>query len=351
MGDEKAKTKRGLPDYYLVREAQRRLYFDGKYPSLSSYADRPAFRSVARDLVCHYFPYSVQKQLSVVPVLEELYCIWLALAPSSFKMLGYWRPGWRSSVFHSWIREHIFKFKRVHLGRVALDFESADLRAGAEDARVTDEKFLLKATEFLAQGVGDTARAKLVRMVFAPLAFRLQGQDALAAARANKAGLMWYEDEILFLSKKPFEFPGVEWTDLSRKSADILHWRISFRSGDVTSLVAPHAMKDIKKDIRNIFKSDAGPQSKLIAINQQTKKFYSFAKHSYAARQQGWELDTWLWKQVGRRVTATNPKLKRLYFNLKNQAWDLKFRRPARDTLILNEIEDDQWRQIWNPRR
>ena len=56
-------------------------------------------------------------------------------------------------------------------------------------------------------------------------------------------------------------------------------------------------------------------------------------------------------KNFGRRIASTNRKLKRLSFSLKNQAWDLKFRRPARDTLILNEIADDQWRQIWNPRR
>ncbi len=350
LNDETQK-KGGLPDHYLVRSAQRKLYLDGRYTDLMTYVNRPAFRNVAADLVSYFFPYSVKKELSIVATLKELYCFWFALAPSSFKLLGYWRPGWRSSVFNSWVREHIYKFKRVQLGRVPLDFSSADLRDGAKDALITDQKFLEAATEFMPQGVGETARAELVRIIFAPLAFRLQGQDALTAARCHKCGLMWYENEILFLSRKPFDFFRVAWTDLSKSSADVLHWRVSFRCGNVNILIAPHVMKAIKNDIRDILKGCATPQGKISLINKQTQKFYHLGKYSYAAKEQAWALDSWLWRKVGKRITATNPKLKNLYFNLKNAKWKYEFRRPARDTLLLSGISNDEWRQIWNPRR
>jgi len=351
MEDGKTTRKKGLPDYYLVTQAQRKLYLDGKYPDLMNYISRPAFRDIAYDLVSYYFPHSVAKRLSIVAELVDHYRFWLALAPSSFKLLGYWRPGWRASVFNSWTREHTYKYKRFHLGRVPLDFSFADLRDGAEDAMITDQIFLLRATDILPQAIGDTARAELVRMIFAPLAFRLDGKAALAEARAHKCGLLWYENEILFLSRKPFAYPGIIWTDLSQESADVLHWRISFQYGDLNARIAPRVIKEIKSEVRNIFDSDSTPEWKLARINKQTQKFYNLAKYSFNAMEQGSQLDSWLWKLVGKRIVSTNPKLKERYFNLKKQRWQAKFRKPARDTLLLNDMPYDQWRQIWNPRR
>jgi len=343
---------RGQPDVYLVRRAQTALAFKNEYQDLKSYYSRPAFERVSKLLAEHYWPESVKKKRAVVHWVEELYNIWLILYPIACRhLLGYWRPGWGSSVFLSWFRVHIHKYKRYFLGSIKLDYNAASIDEGFSDARILDDDFKEIATEYIDQCSGATARATMARMIYAPYVHWRKAKAAYATAKERKCGLMWYEDAILYLSTKPWDDPGISWTDLRKQSVNLLFWNFSVKDTLLDVSISKLHENAIKAEIAKILSSEASPNFKLHLINNSLIKYYHWGRYAIGARAQAIALDKWTWKRVGKKIVSTNPKLKDNYYNLRKQKWDLTLRQGRRSLILDKDISEDQWRQIWLPRR
>ncbi len=343
---------RGQPDIYLVRRAQAKLAFDTEYKDLMRYYSRPAFERVAETLTEHYWPQSSKSKRAVVNMVQELYTLWLVLAPISFHHLGYWRPGWGSSIFLSWFRTHIHKYKRYYLGRAKYDYADADIEEGFSCARISDEEFKGIVQQYVQQcRGGDTARAVMARMVIAPFLFWQRGRDAVDTAKVNKCGLMWWEDEILFLSSKPWDDAQISWVDLRADPQDVLFWTVSVKDSMLDVQIAKEREKAIKSEIKKALASEAAPGFKLNQINASMIKYYHWARYISTTRRQSLDLEKWVWKRIGKGIVATNPKLKESYYNLKHQKWDTTLRQGRRSMLLDKDVSEDQWRQIWSPRR
>jgi len=342
---------RGQPDIYLVRRAQTSLAFKNEYQDLMRYYSRSAFEGVSKTLAKHYWPESVESKRAVVALVEELYVLWLILLPIACRHLGYWRPGWGSSIFLSWFREHIHRHKRYFLGYIKLNYHDARIDEGFSDARIRDDDFKTIAAQYVDQCSGATARATMARMIFAPYVHWCQAAAAYTTAKERKCGLMWYEDAILYLSTRPWDDPCISWTDLRQQSVNILFWNFSVKDTLLDVSISKLYENTIKAEIVKTLSSEASPTYKLHQINSRLIKYYHWGRYATGARAQAIAFDKWVWKRVGKKIVSTNPKLKDSYYNLRKQKWDLTLRQGRRSLILDKDTSEDQWRQIWSPRR
>lgn len=344
-------VKRGQPDIYLVRRAQTRIALDQEYPNLMQFYHRPAFQSVAVSMTERYWPGSVASKRSVVDLVTELYTLWLIMLPISFRHLGYWRPGWGTSIFMSWFRSHIHNYKRFYLGRKKFIWENAILKDGFADAQISDQDFIDIASQYLQQHRGETARAVFARMIFAPFVFWQQARESVQIAQEHNCGLMWYEDEALFLTRKPWDAPDVEWSDLRANPQDILFWRVGVKEELLNVVVRPSREKSLRDEIKDILASDTKPAYKLSGVNACLKRYYNWAKYIPTTRMQAISMEKWVWKKISKTIMPINPGLKEKYYNLKHQKWDTSFRQGRRSMLLDKDVTEAQWAKIWLPRR
>jgi len=342
---------RGQPDIYLVRRAQTSLAFKNEYQDLMRYYSRSAFEGVSKTLAKHYWPESVESKRAVVALVEELYVLWLILLPIACRHLGYWRPGWGSSIFLSWFREHIHRHKRYFLGYIKLNYHDAGIDEGFSEARIRDDDFKTIAAQYVDQCSGATARATMARIIFAPYVHWRQAAAAYTTAKERKCGLMWYEDAILYLSTRPWDDSCISWTDLRQHSVDLLFWRFSVKETLLDVSISKTYENAIKAEIAKTLSSEASPIYKLHQINSSLIKYYHWGRYATGARAQAIALDKWTWKRVGAKIVSTNPKLKDSYYNLRKQKWDLTLRQGRRSLILDKDTSDEQWRQIWSPRR
>jgi len=113
----------------------------------------------------------------------------------------------------------------------------------------------------------------------------------------------------------------------------------------------PEALSRLKSSIIRILESDGQPHFKMNQINAAIAAYHHWAKYAFDARRQAIELEPWVWRRVKRSIMQTQPNLKSHYFNLKNAAWDTALRYGRASYLLDMGVTDEQWIQIWNPRR
>jgi len=343
--------KRGQPDIYLVRRAQATLAFNREYKNLMKYYNRSAFINVATMLTEKYWPESIKSKRAVVNIVNELYVLWLILLPISFHHLGYWRPGWGSSIFMSWFRYHVHKHKRYFLGRLRFDYNDADIEEGFSDSKINDQEFQSLVQQYVQQCSGETARAVMARMIFGPFVHWRQGVKAAELAKTNDCGVHWWEDEILFLTTSPFNMENVTWTDLRSDHQDVVFWQVGIKNGLLNIQVSKKKEKAIKDEITKILKTDGLPAFKLHQVNASMKKYYHWARYIQTTRQAALTLEKWVWKRIAKSIIASNSALKNNYYNIKHQKWDVTLRQGRRSMLLEADVSEDQWLQIWTPRR
>lgn len=341
----------GQGDIALVRRAQRSLALAGEYRQLSQILGRDSFQAVARALTEKYLPRSASRELALADLAQKIYLHWLILAPIVGHAPGYWRSWWSPGVVMSWLRVHVHRYRKTYLGRIRLDWDAAELDTGAKSCRILDENFLASLAAILPQAHVQTLRGQLARYALGGLVWRRQAEQALKWARASRSGLMWWEDEILFLARKPFETGAISWVDLRDTAADILEWQIRVRDEKLTAVMRPEALIRLKSSITRILESDGQPHFKMNQINAAIAGFHHWGKYAFDARRQAIELEPWIWRRVKRGIIQAQPGLKPSYFNLKNATWDTTLHYGRTSYLLEADITDDQWLQIWNPRR
>ncbi|HBL53349.1 MAG TPA: hypothetical protein DDZ34_04805 [Syntrophaceae bacterium] len=341
----------GQGDIALVRRAQRSLALAGEYRQLSQILGRDSFQAVAGTLTEKYLPRSVAKDLVLADLAHEIYLHWLLLAPIAGQAQGYWRPWWSPGAVLSWARVHVHRYRKTYLGRIRLDWDTAELDTGAQSFRILDEHFLASLANILPQTHVQTLRGQLARYALGGLVWRSQAGQALEWARASRSGLMWWENEILFLARKPFEIGAIAWVDLRDRAADILEWQVRVRDEKLTAVMRPEALSRLKSSITRTLESDGQPHFKMNQINAAIAGFHHWGKYAFDARRQAIELEPWIWRRVKRGIIQVQPNLKSSYFNLKNAKWDTALRYGRVSYLLDRGVTDDQWLQIWNPRR
>ncbi|MBU1041110.1 MAG: hypothetical protein KKF77_08435 [Proteobacteria bacterium] len=315
------------------------------------YMERDSFQNVAADLVQHYMPRSHSRQLEIAEVFRELFSTWLVLAPIANRVQGYWRPWWCPGVVMSWLRVEINRFQRTCLGRLSLDWATAQVAPGAAAAQITDDAFLAHAEALLGNAWGDTLRANFTRYVFGGLVWRAVAKQALAVAREHQAGLMWNENELWLLARRPFETKGVAWVDLRGEAVDILAWSVRVADDNLQARMSESSVRRLKDSVRAALATDASAEHKLRQINNPTKSFYHWARYAFDAKQQAAELEAWIWRRVSRHIVQNSPKLLAAYFNLKTATWDTQLHFGRVSYLLDRDVTDEDWLNIWNPRR
>lgn len=341
----------GQGDIALVRRAQRTLALAGEHRHLSQILGRDSFQSVARTLTEKYLPRSASKKLALADLAQEIYLHWLILAPIVGQAQGYWRPWWSPGTVLSWARVHVHRYRKTYLGRIRLNWEAAELDSGAKVFRIRDADFLASLAAILPQAHVQTLRGQLARYALGGLVWRSQAEQALECARACRSGLMWWENEILFLARKPFETGAISWVDLRDAVADILEWQVRVRDEKLTAVMRPNALRHLKSRIAQVLESDGQPHFKMSQINAAIAGFHHWAQYAFDARRQAIELEPWIWRRIKRSIIQIQPNLKSSYFNLKNAKWDTALRYGRVSYLLDRGVTDVQWLQIWNPRR
>jgi len=336
-------------DIYLVRRAQAKLALQTDFKNLYEYYQRDSFQRVAKYLVEKYWTQSVHSGRAIIDLVTELYIVWLALLPIACRTQGYYRPGWGSSIFLSWFRAHINKYGRYHIGRIPLSWHNPVLQFSS--VGISDSAFQDLCSEYLSHCRGHTALPMFARLIFGPFVFPDPIKQAVDTAKNHNCGIMWWEDEILFLSTKTFDFPGLHWHDLRVKKQDVLHWTISVEKGKLQALVRKQIIKDIKNKIESVIKSDSTPAHKMVQINIQLKKFYFVAKYTAQASRQAVDLDKWAWNKVAKSIIATKPELKKSYYSLRSQDWDTNFRVGRKSLFLDRDVTLQTWVSMWAPRR
>lgn len=341
----------GQGDIALVRRAQRSLALAGEHRHLSQILGRDSFQSVARTLTEKYLPRSASKKLALADLAQEIYLHWLILAPIVGQAQGYWRPWWSPGAVLSWLRVYVNRYRKTCLGRIQLNWDAAELDTGAQSFRIRDEDFLASLEAILPQVHVQTLRGQLARYSLGGLVWRSQAEQALEWAKACRSGLMWWENEILFLARKPFETGAISWVDLRDTAADILEWQIRVRDEKLTAVMRPEALSRLKSSITRILESDGQPHFKMRLVNSQISGFHHWAKYAFDARRQAIELEPWIWRRIKRSIIQVQPNLKSSYFNMQNAAWDTALRYGRVSYLLDTAVTDEQWFRIWNPRR
>lgn len=341
----------GQGDIALVRRAQRSLALAGECRQLHQFLERDSFQSVARTLTEKYLPRSASKKLALADLAQEIYLHWLILAPIVGQAQGYWRPWWSPGVVMSWLRVHVHRYRKTCLGRIHLNWGAAELDSGAKSCRILDENFLASLAAILSQAHVQTLRGQLARCALGGVAWRSQAEQALEWARACRSGLMWWEGEILFLAQKPFESDRIAWVELRDQAADILEWQVRVRDEKLTAIMRPEALSRLKSRIVQVLESDGQPLFKMRQVNAAIAAYHHWAKYAFDARRQAVELEPWIWRRIKRSIIQVQPNLKSSYFKLKNATWDTTLRYGRVSYLLDTSIPDEQWLQIWNPRR
>jgi len=315
------------------------------------YLERDSFQAVAAMLTGHYMPRSAAKQLEIAEVFRDLYTTWLVLAPLSNQTRGYWRPWWCPGVVTSWLRTEVNRSQRTCLGRLSFDWATAQVAPGALAARIQDGAFLAHAEALLDHAGGDTLRASFLRYALGGLVWRAAAEQALAVAREHQAGLMWHENELWLLVRRPFETEGVAWVDLRETPVDTLAWSVKVAEGKLQARMSEPTVQRLKESVRGALASDASPEHKLRQINAAIRSWHQWARYAFDARRQSLELEAWVWRRVSRHIAQNSPKLEAAYFNLRTATWDtqLHFRRVS--YLLDRNVTDEDWLKIWNPRR
>lgn len=315
------------------------------------YLERDSFQSVAGLLVEHYMPRSAAKQLEIADVFRELYTTWLVLAPVSNGGRGYWRPWWGPGVVMSWLRAEVNRFQRTSLGRVNFDWATAQAAPGALVAGIQDAAFITTAEALLGHALGDTLRANFTRYALGGLVWRAAAEQALTLARGHQAGLMWYEDELWMLARRPFETEGVAWGDLREGTADILQWSVKVADSKLQARMSESSVRRLKESVSAALASSASPEHKLRQINAAIRSWHHWARDAFGAKQQAVELEAWIWRRVSRHIAQNSPKLGAAYFNLRTATWDAQLHFGRVSYLLDRDVTDEDWLKIWNPRR
>jgi len=315
------------------------------------YLERDSIQTVAGALVEHYMPRSSRKQLEITGVFRELYVTWLVLAPISNRVQGYWRPWWSPGVVTSWMRIQVNRFHRFWLGRVPYDWATAQVASGAAAAHINDEAFIAHAQGLLDHATGDTLRASFARYVLGSLVWRQAAEATLSVAREYRAGMLWSEDGLWLLATKPFEGGGVEWGDLREQSADVLAWQTHVVGGLLHIKMNDASVQRLKEGVRTALASDASPEHKLRLINAAARSFHHFAWYAFDAKQQAHELERWVWRRVNRHIVQNTLALAERYFNLRLAQWDTRLHFERKSYLLDRDVTEEQWLNLWNPRR
>lgn len=315
------------------------------------YLARDSFQDVAGMLVDRYMPRSAAKQLEIAEVFHDLYATWLVLAPVANRAQGYWRPWWSPGVAMSWLRTEVNRFQRTCLGRISFDWTTAQVAPGASASRIDDSAFIAHTQALLDHALGDTLRAGFARYVLGGLVWREMADAALARARAERAGLMWNEEELWFLARKPFLADGVTWADLREAPADILSWSARVSDDKLHARMSEPAVRRLKDGVKEVLASDASSEHKLRRINAASRSFHHFARYAFDARQQAQELEAWIWRRVSRHIVQNTPSLAARYFNLRQAPWDTQLHFGRASYLLDRDVTDEAWLNIWNPRR
>jgi len=315
------------------------------------YVERDSFQAVAALLVERYMPRSHSRQLEIAEVFRELFAAWLVLAPLTNQARGYWRPWWGPGVVVSWLRTEINRFQRINLGRFSFDWATAQASPGARATRIQDDAFIEHAEALLDHALGDTLRASFTRYVLGGIVWRQATDRTLALAREHQAGLMWWENELWLLARRPFEEEGVAWSDLHETPADILAWSVRVTEGKLQARMSEPSVRRLKDSVRAALASDASAEHKLRQVNAATKSFYHWARNAFDARQQAVELEAWIWRRVSRHILQHSPQLRGRYFDLKTAAWHTQLQYGRASYLLDRDVTDENWMNIWNPRR
>jgi hypothetical protein len=300
-------------------------------------------------LVEHYMPRAAAKQLEIAEVFRDLYTTWLVLAPVSNGGRGYWRPWWCPGVVMSWLRTEVNRFQRPCLGRIQFDWASAKVAPGALAARIQDGAFIAHAEALLGHAWGDTLRANFTRYVLGGLVWRAAAEQALAVAREHQAGLMWHEDGLWLLARKPFGKDGVAWSDLRETPADILAWSVKVADGKLQARMSESSVRRFKESVRAAMASDSTPEHKLRQINAASRSWHHWARYAFDARQQASGARGVDMAPSQSAYPTALPKLRGQYFDLKTAQWDARLHLAGPRICWIGMCADEAWLNIWNP--
>ena len=345
-----------------VRAYQRKIALKFRHRDLNEYLDTNT-ELVADTLARYYFPLAFRRGHEAAQQIKLMYIHWLILLPAVQAQPGFWRPFWTRQVFISWFRQHLHKNKKYWLGRIKWNWDQADPDAGAKSLRIEDDTFLSGLDDFWGVAMpGEKLRENLARIILGPLAWRVQAEHLLDQCREKSSGLMWWENEALVLSTKPWEYPGLSWTDLRENEVEVEQYVIKAPNGLLNVKMADWTLVQLQRDIKNIAKGKISASYKLHQINNKIKAWESVAKYVAGAKKQAWQVENNIWQAVQSRVLGQVPQdeknqLKAQYYNLKNSVkaghWKTSLAFGRRQILMDREdkIDNNLWWYFWRPRR
>lgn len=296
-------------------------------------------------------PRSSRKQLEIADVFRELFATWLVLAPISNRAQSYWRSWWSPGVVTSWLRIEVNRFHRCWFGHIGYDWASAQVAPGAAAGRIADEAFITHAQGLLDHALGDTLRAGFARYALGSLVWRPMAEATLQVARHHRAGMLWSEDGCWLMSAKPFDSTDAAWIDLRERPVDIMHWAAHVVDGLLHIKMNDAAVQRFKESVRDALASGTSPEHKLRLINAAARSFHHFARYAFDARQQAVELESWVWRRVNRHIVQNTPSLAARYFNLRQAPRDTRLHFERKSYLLDRDVTEEQWLNLWNPRR
>lgn len=339
--------------FSTVRRGMKKIGATFVFHDLSSKVKSDDLDKVAGELAAHFFPLSARKKLYTFEHVHELYRIYLLLAPMTNQVQGYWRSWWTRDSLVSWLRTYVHKFKNTHLGIVRWDWEGVDINSCLHAVGVKDSDFIGLAQAYFPDVFGKIARSELARLAFGHIAFRREASDLLTVCRRVGAGLRWWEDCALILADRPVkEIPNATWVDLRRGNADVLDYSISAPNGLLHIKMNEASIKALKYRAGSVLRSKIEPRSKFHRVNDLIYQFWQHARYAGGAIDQVRRLEPALFKMLNKGVSfQTVPGLKKKYFNLREQRFDLDFFYPKNNYLFDESVEHERWMLAWAPRR
>lgn len=361
-----------------VIQAQRSLAIRHYHPDLMSYLDRTSWKQTAQALTEQYWPRTVSKELYIQGEIEALYWAALILAPLSGQCPGFWNPWRHKGHLVSWFRQHVHGQQKGWLCIHPWDWENQlpKLSSSMQAFGIVDRKFVELCQKLvLNNAFADSLRGQFARKIFAPILFHEQAKEVFHQAKAKHAVVWWDERYALVLAKSSYQIGNGTWHDLSASPVKIWNYEVRAKmekaEGKATDTnrgkpkkvknsdkkmmlniyLSDQFLKSTRMNIKSILSSQATDQAKVFQLSSELKKVYAWGKFCFQAQPQCNQLAKWVRDKIEPQIFQHNQELRKLYFNILDQKWDIGFYPRKGSGLLDKKLTLEDWVRWWRPWR
>lgn len=361
-----------------VIQAQRSLAIRYYHPDLMTYLDRTSWKQTALALTGQYWPRTVSKELYIQSEIEALYGAALILGPLSGQCPGFWSPWRHKGHLVSWFRQHMLGQQKGWLCIHQWDWEKQlpELSSSMQAFGIVDRKFVELCQKLvLNNAFADSLRGQFARKILAPLLFHEQAREMYHQAKVKNAVVWWDEQHTLVLAKSSYQIGNGTWHDLSSTPVEVWNYevRAKMEKAEGKATVGQHGrstkvkqpdkklmlymylhdqfLKSTRMNIKSILSSEVPEQAKVFAVSSVLKRVYSWGKFCFQAQPQCNQLAKWVRGKIEPQIFQHNQELRKLYFNILDQKWDIGFYPRKGSGLLDNKLTLEDWVKWWRPWR